>query len=137
MLKRKIDAGAADAITQFFFDNATFLRFRDACAKAGISATIMPGILPVENFEKMRRFAEGCGASVPDWMARAFANTQTEEEARLLSVSIATAQCTGLMAEGVAHLHLYTLNNPDLPYDVCQAIGVAPQADRVAMAGGA
>lgn len=137
MLKRKIDAGATDAITQFFFDNADFLRFRDACAKAGVTATIMPGVLPVENFDKMRRFAEGCGASVPDWMARAFANAQTADEARLLSVSIAVAQCDGLMAEGVEHLHLYTLNNPDLPYDVCQAIGVEPKADRVAVAGGA
>lgn len=137
MLRRKIDAGATDAITQFFFDNATFLRFRDACAKAGVTATVMPGILPVENFDKMRRFAEGCGASVPDWMARAFANAQTEDEARLLSVSIAAAQCDGLMAEGVEHLHIYTLNNPDLPYDVCQAIGVTPKPDRVAAAGGA
>jgi len=137
MLKRKIDAGATDAITQFFFDNADFLRFRDACARAGVTATIMPGILPVENFDKMRRFAEGCGASVPDWMARAYANAQTADAARLLSVSIAVAQCDGLMAEGVEHLHLYTLNNPDLPYDVCHAIGIEPKADRIAVAGGA
>jgi methylenetetrahydrofolate reductase (NADPH) len=134
-LKRKIDAGATDAITQFFFDNAVFLRFRDACAKAGVTAPIIPGVLPIENFDKMRRFAEGCGAGVPDWLARAFANAQDEDAARLLSVSIAAEQCAGLMAEGVDHLHLYTLNNPDLPFDVCRAIGIEPQPTRIAAAG--
>ena len=133
-LKRKIDAGATDAITQFFFDNAVFLRFRDACAKAGITAPISPGVLPIENFDKMRRFAEGCGAGVPDWLARAFGNAADEDAARLLSVSIAAEQCADLLAEGVEHLHVYTLNNPDLPYDVCQAIGVEPQpAQRLAV----
>jgi methylenetetrahydrofolate reductase (NADPH) len=136
-LKRKLDAGATDAITQFFFDNATFLRFRDACARAGVRAPIIPGVLPIENFEKMRRFAEGCGAAVPAWMERAFANARDDDARRLLSVSIAAEQCADLVAEGVEHLHIYTLNNPDLPYDVCQAIGVEPKPTRIAMAGGA
>jgi methylenetetrahydrofolate reductase (NADPH) len=135
-LKRKIDAGAADAITQFFFDNAVFLRFRDACAKAGVTAPIIPGILPIENFEKMCKFAAGCATSVPDWMGRAYANAADAEAARLLSVSIAAEQCAELLAEGVPHLHIYTLNNPDLPYDVCQAIGVEPQPTRVSAVGG-
>lgn len=137
-LKRKIDAGADAAITQFFFDNEVFLRFRDACAAAGIAAPIMPGVLVIENFAKMRRFAEGCGARVPDWLGRAYATAGDDADAaRLLSISIAADQCAGLMEEGVDHLHVYTLNNPDLPYDVCSAIGVEPQPTRLAVAGGA
>ena len=122
-LKRKIDAGASNAITQFFFHNADFLRFRDACAKAGISAPIFPGILPVENFAKMLNFAGRCQASVPEWMHKAFERADTEEDAYLLSVSLAAEQCTGLIAEGVDHLHFYTLNNPDLSFDICRALG--------------
>jgi methylenetetrahydrofolate reductase (NADPH) len=135
-LKRKIDAGATEAITQFFFDAPAFLRFRDACAAAGIKAPIVPGILPIEDFAKMRRFAEGCGAKVPAWMEKAYANAETPEARELLSISIATDLCTRLAAEGVGHLHLYTLNNPDLPYQICRAIGIEPRPMRVAAAGG-
>jgi len=124
-LKRKIDAGAAMAITQFFFETEDFLRFRDACAAAGIAAPIVPGVLPVENFAKMTNFAARCQARVPDWMARAFGRAETAEEAHLLSVAIACDQCDALTAEGVEHLHLYTLNNPDLTFDVAQALGYA------------
>ena len=131
-LKRKIDAGAAGAITQFFFENETFYRFRDACAAAGISAPIVPGILPVENFGRMRNFAERCGAGVPDWMARAYGNARSEEEHDLLSVAIATEQCDDLIANDVEHLHLYTMNKPDLPYQVCRALGVEPVPMQIA-----
>ena len=134
-LKRKLDAGASSAITQFFFDNEVFLRFRDACAKAGIAAPVRPGILPVENFAKMVNFAARCRASVPEWMHKAFANAATEEEAYVLSVSIAAEQCDELVDEGAEHLHVYTLNNPDLSFDVCRALGyvaapLAAAADR-------
>ena len=134
-LKRKLDAGASGAITQFFFDNEVFLRFRDACAKAGIAAPVRPGILPVENFAKMVNFAARCRASVPEWMHKAFANAATEEEAYVLSVSIAAEQCDELVDEGAEHLHVYTLNNPDLSFDVCRALGyvaapLAAAADR-------
>jgi methylenetetrahydrofolate reductase (NADPH) len=122
-LKRKIDAGASNAITQFFFENGEFLRFRDACAKAGITAPIVPGILPVENFSRMTNFAARCHAKVPDWMHKAFKRADTPETTHLLSVAIATDQCDALRAEGVEHLHFYTLNNPDLTYDVCRALG--------------
>lgn len=135
-LKRKVDAGAGMAITQFFFDNQDFLRFRDACVAAGIRVPIVPGILPVENFRKMVNFAARCQARVPDWMHRAYDRADTTEDAYLLSVATATAQCDALIAEGVEHLHIYTLNNPDLPYDVCRAIGYAP-APLVAAEGGA
>jgi methylenetetrahydrofolate reductase (NADPH) len=136
VLKRKIDAGATDAISQFFFDNAIFLRFRDACAKAGVTAPIVPGVLPIENFAKMRRFAESCGAGVPSWMEGAYAEAGEGEAATELSVRIAADQCRELIAEGVRHIHLYTLNNPDLPWRVCREIGVEPRAVRLSAAGG-
>lgn len=122
-LRRKLDAGAASAITQFFFETEDFLRFRDACAAQGITAPIIPGILPVENFAKMLNFAARCQARVPDWMHRAFARAETEADATLLSVAIASEQCDDLIGEGVGHLHFYTLNNPDLTFDVCRVLG--------------
>ena len=127
-LKCKLDAGATDAITQFCFDTETFFRFRDAAAKAGITAPIVPGILPVENFAKMKNFAGRCAATVPAWMEAAFGNVQTDEESHLLSVSIAAEQCSEMMANGVEHLHFYTLNNPDLTFDICTALGIEPVA---------
>lgn len=136
-LKRKIDAGASTAITQFFFDNEVFLRFRDACQKAGISVPIQPGILPVENFAKMVNFAARCRASVPEWMHRAFGRADTEEAAHVLAVAVACEQCDGLIAEGVEHLHLYTLNNPDLTFDVCRTLGYAAAPLQAAVEGGA
>ena len=137
MLKAKFDAGATQAITQFFFENDTFLRFRDAAAKAGITAPIVPGILPVENFAKMRNFAGRCHAHVPDWMVKAFENAKTDEEAELLATAIAAEQCDDLRAEGVRHLHFYTLNNPDLTFNICRAIGVEPARFGVASGSGA
>ncbi len=125
-LKRKLDAGASRAITQFFFDNDHFLRFRDKAAKAGITAPIVPGVLPIENFEKMVKFAGRCATSVPTWMHDAFGNAKTEEDQELLALSTCAEQCDNLRAEGVEHLHFYTLNNPDLTYNVCRAIGVEP-----------
>lgn len=123
-LKRKIGAGATSAITQFFFDSTAFLRFRDACAGAGISAPIIPGILPIENFPRLTGFAERCGAHVPNWMHASFANADTIDAQDLLATAIATEICDDLMSEGVEHLHFYTLNKPDLTYDICRAIGV-------------
>ena len=136
-LKRKVDAGATEALTQFFFDNADFLRFRDACAAAGVTIPIHPGVLPIENFEKMRRFAEGCGARVPERLHEAFAAAHEPEAARRLAVALAVEQCAALIAEGAPHIHLYTLNNPDLPFEVCAGLGVAPAPARLAAAGAA
>jgi methylenetetrahydrofolate reductase (NADPH) len=133
-LKRKVDAGATLAITQFFFENEVFLRFRDACAAAGIGAPVVPGLLPVENFAKMCNFAARCQAQVPEWMHTAYGHAADEDAAYLLSVALATEQIDGLIREGVEHLHLYTLNNPDLTYDVCRAVGYA--AARLAAAEG-
>jgi len=122
-LKRKIDAGASSAITQFFFEADTFFRFRDACDKAGISAPIIPGILPIENWNGVKKFAARCGARVPTWMDEAFAKAGPER-AELLSVSIAAELCDTLVAGGVEDLHFYTLNKPSLTHDVAHAIGL-------------
>ena len=125
-LKRKIDAGASSAITQLFFDNEVFLRFRDRCVAAGIDAPIIPGIMPVENFDKMRRFAQRCRTAIPPQMERAYRNAENEDQHDMLSVAICASQCDRLIEEGVEHLHFYTMNKPDLPYQVCQALGVQP-----------
>lgn len=134
-LKRKVDAGATAAITQFFFDNAAFLRFRDRAARSGIGVPIHPGILPVENFERMAGFAARCRASVPDWMRRAFAHAVDDADRLVLATAIATDQCDRLRREGVSHLHFYTLNNPDLTYNICRALGVEAVPLSVAVGG--
>jgi len=128
-LKRKFEAGAEEAITQFFFEADTFLRFRDACAKAGIDQMVTPGILPVVNWTSAKKFATRCGAFIPDWVDQAFSAAQRDGENRhdLLSTAICTELCSDLMDEGVETLHFYTLNRADLTRDVCRALGVTPQ----------
>ncbi|WP_127115108.1 methylenetetrahydrofolate reductase [NAD(P)H] [Shimia sediminis] len=126
-LKRKIDAGASEAITQFFFEAETFLRFRDACAKAGIDAPIIPGILPIENWKGTRSFAKRCGTDVPAWLDDAFAKAERDGRQDLLATVLCTELCTELMEEGVNSLHFYTLNRPELTRDVCHALGVTPR----------
>jgi len=123
-LKRKFDAGAGQAITQFFFDSETFLRFRDACAAAGIAKQIVPGILPVENWNGVQKFAASCGASIPSTLRDAFDKAVAANQSDLLATAVATELCDELMAEGVDHFHFYTLNRPDLTRDICRAIGV-------------
>ncbi|WP_412555161.1 methylenetetrahydrofolate reductase [NAD(P)H] [Shimia sp. MIT1388] len=125
-LKRKIDAGANEAITQFFFEADTFLRFRDACAKAGIDAPILPGVLPIENWKGVRKFAERCGTSVPAWLIDAFEKAERDNREDLLATAVCTEMCSELLDEGVDSLHFYTLNRPELTRDVCHALGVTP-----------
>ena len=127
-LKRKIDAGATSAITQFFFEAETFLRFRDACAKAGISAPIIPGILPITSWDGARRFANRCGAHVPAWLDEAFAAATRDGREELLATALCTELCDTLLNEGVENLHFYTLNRPQLTREVCRALGIMPQA---------
>ncbi|MEM7614730.1 MAG: methylenetetrahydrofolate reductase [NAD(P)H] [Pseudomonadota bacterium] len=136
ILGRKIAAGADRAITQFFFEVEHFLRYRDRVAAAGITAPIIPGILPIENFARMARFAKACGTSVPAWMETAFANTQTEEETTLLATAIATELCDQLIEAGCEHLHFYTLNKPDLTYNIARALGCETSPVAVAAQGG-
>lgn len=127
-LKRKIDAGATSAITQFFFQPETFFRFRDACEKAGITAPIIPGILPVENWAGVRKFAAACGTSIPATTAQAFENATRDGTTDLLATAVATSLCDRLLQGGVDHLHFYTLNRPELTRDVCHALGLTPRA---------
>ncbi|EAR50084.1 5,10-methylenetetrahydrofolate reductase [Oceanicola granulosus HTCC2516] len=127
-LKRKIDAGAASAITQFFFDAETFFRFRDACAAAGIDAPIVPGILPIASWAGVRKFAASCGAAIPQVIVDAFENATRDGDTDLLATAVATELCDELLEGGVEHLHFYTLNRPELTRDVCHALGIAPRA---------
>jgi methylenetetrahydrofolate reductase (NADPH) len=126
-LKRKFQAGAHSAITQFFFEADTFFRFRDACAKAGITAPITPGILPIENWAGARKFALRCGTSVPAWLDEAFEKATRDGRQDLLATALCTELCSALIDGGVENLHFYTLNRPELTRDVCHALGVMPK----------
>ena len=126
-LKRKIDAGASRAITQFFFDTNVFFRFLDRAAAARITVPIIPGILPVTNFARVKEFAAQCGATVPDWMAELFDGLDDDPETRrLVAASVAAEQCRALYVGGIKQFHFYTLNRADLTYAICQILGVRP-----------
>ena len=128
-LKRKIDAGATRAITQYFFDNSVFERFMERVIRAGITVPIVPGILPVTNFAQVVKFSAACGASVPQWMAEQFAGLDAEPEIRrLVAASIAVDQVVGLRKLGVEQFHFYTLNRADLVYAICRRLGIGAGA---------
>lgn len=126
-LKRKIDAGASSAITQFFFDADTFFRFRDACVAEGISAPIIPGILPIQSWAGTKRFAARCGTRVPARLDEAFTMAARDGREDLLALTQCTTLCTRLIAGGVNDLHFYTLNRPHLTHQVVRALGLAPE----------
>ncbi len=124
-LRRKLDAGAVRAITQFFFDADVYLRFRDDCAARGIRATIVPGILPITRFPQLLRFAERCGASVPDWLVERFEGLDEDPDTRkMIAASVAIEQVARLRREGVDEFHFYTLNRAELTFAICHALGV-------------
>ena len=124
-LKRKLDAGATRFITQFFFDNDCFLSFLDRVRGAGIDAPIVPGILPVTNFQQVTRFSSMCGASVPDWFAHRFEGLDEDPKTRqLVAAHTAAEQCFGLLESGVKEFHFYTLNRADLVFAICHMLGV-------------
>ena len=124
-LKRKLDAGASRAITQFFFDTDIYLRFRDRCAAAGIDSSIVPGILPITRFQQLTRFAASCGATVPDWLGERFAGLDDDPDTtRMIAASVAIDQVQALQREGVDEFHFYTLNRSELTYAICHALGV-------------
>ncbi len=123
-LKRKIDAGASRAITQFFFDNDAFLRFRDRARALGIVAPIVPGVLPVTNFERAADFAEKCGARIPAGMADRFAGLENTDDRRQAAVEFAVEQCRVLMAQGVDGFHFYTLNRAEPTTTICRLLGL-------------
>ncbi len=126
-LKRKIDAGASSAITQFFFDADTFFRFRDVCEKEGITAPIIPGILPIQSWAGAKRFAARCGTKVPPRLDEAFATASRDGREDLLALAHCTALCDKLLEGGVEDLHFYTLNRPTLTREVVRALGLAPE----------
>jgi methylenetetrahydrofolate reductase (NADPH) len=124
-LKRKLDAGASSAITQFFFDAETYLRFRDRVSAAGITQPIIPGILPVTNFSRVVTFSKRCGASIPPWMHELFEGLDEDAETRrLVAASTACELCNALKAEGVSDFHIYTLNRAELAMAICRRLGV-------------
>lgn len=127
-LKRKLDAGASRAITQFFFDTDVFLRFRDLCATAGIDSSIVPGILPITRFPQLTKFAAQCGASVPEWLRERFDGLDDDAETRqLIAANVAIDQVRTLQAEGIHEFHFYTLNRSELTFAICHALGVRPK----------
>lgn len=129
-LKRKLDAGATRAITQFFHEADTFFRFRDAAAAAGITAEIVPGIMPVNNFAGVKRMSAMCGTKVPEWMERLFDGLDDLPAARqLVAGTIAAEMCRRLYAGGVRDFHFYTLNRAELAYAICHMLGLRGQGD--------
>jgi methylenetetrahydrofolate reductase (NADPH) len=127
-LKRKLDAGATRAITQYFFDTATYLRFLERCLAAGITAPIVPGIMPVSNFAQAAKFSAMCGATVPGWLGHMFEGTEDDPEIRRMVATVVAAEQVGLLqANGVDEFHFYTLNRPDLTYAIAHVLGVRPQ----------
>jgi methylenetetrahydrofolate reductase (NADPH) len=127
-LKRKVDAGANRCITQFFFECDDFLRFRDAATAAGIHVPIVPGIMPVSNFQGIVKMAGMCGSKVPTWLAAMFEGLDDDVETRrMIAASVAGDLCRRLQGEGVDQFHFYTLNRADLTFALCHMLGVRPQ----------
>ncbi|MBT8473638.1 MAG: methylenetetrahydrofolate reductase [NAD(P)H] [Marinicaulis sp.] len=127
MLKRKIDAGATRAITQFFYDNQAFLRYRDRLDAAGVKIPVAPGIMPVTNFNGLRRMADICGATIPGRLVKLFENLDDDPSTRkLIAATVAAQQCLELADEGVEDFHFYTLNRDELTYALCLMLGVRP-----------
>jgi methylenetetrahydrofolate reductase (NADPH) len=127
-LKRKIDAGATRAITQYFFDSEVYLRFLDRCQAAGITVPIVPGIMPVSNYAQMARFSAMCGATVPRWLTELFDGLDEDPETRrMIAAVVAAEQVRLLQANGVDEFHFYTLNRPDLTYAIAHLLGVRPR----------
>ena len=129
--KKKLDAGATRGISQFFFDADVFLRFRDRLTKAGIDAPVVPGIMPVTNFKGLMKMAGGCGATVPNWLAKLFDGLDDDPETRRLVAAATVAElCAHLAAEGVEDFHFYTLNRADLTLAICRIVGVRVEKER-------
>jgi methylenetetrahydrofolate reductase (NADPH) len=127
MLKAKVDAGATRAITQFFFENDLYLRYRDRVRARGIDIPIVPGILPVQNFKAAKNFASRAGASVPAWIAERFAGLDDDPATRkLIAAAVAAEQVIDLLDRGVTNFHFYTMNRADLVYAICHLLGLRP-----------
>jgi methylenetetrahydrofolate reductase (NADPH) len=133
MLAAKVDAGATRAITQFFFDNDRYFRYVDRVRARGIDVPVVPGILPVQNFNQVKQFAQRCGTSVPGWLARRFEGLDDDPATRkLIAATVAAEQVLDLVARGVRDFHFYTMNRADLVYAICHLLDLRPQAKRQA-----
>lgn len=134
-LKRKFDAGASRAITQFFYDTENFLRFRDRCVAYGIGGPIVPGILPIAKFRQMLNFANRAGAKVPVWLHERFAGLDDVDTGRQhqLGADVAIEQVVTLRREGINDFHFYTLNRAELSYAICSALGLRPTSDQTSV----
>jgi methylenetetrahydrofolate reductase (NADPH) len=129
VLKKKVDAGANRAVSQFFFEPEDFLRFRDRATARGINVPIVPGVLPVSNYAQVQKFAAMCGARLPAWLADLFSGLENDMETRrMVAVTVAGDLCRRLQAEGIRDFHFYTLNRADLTFAICHLLGVRPQA---------
>ena len=129
MLWAKIDAGATRAITQFFFDNEVFFRFLDRVRARGITIPIVPGLIPIHNFQQVAGFATRSGASVPEWLGHRFEGLEHDQETRhLVAAAVAAEQVMGLVDQGITEFHFYTLNRADLVYAICHLLGLRPAA---------
>ncbi len=132
-LKRKFDAGAHFAITQYFFDAEVFLRFRDRAVARGITQPIVPGIMPIANFQSVVRFSRRCGATVPNWLAQQFEGLESDPEMQALIAASATADlCAHLAQEGVGHFHFYTMNQAQQTLAACRRLGIRPNRRKAA-----
>ena len=129
MLKRKVDAGASRAMTQFFFESDFYFRYLDRVRAAGIDIPVVPGILPVQNFGAARNFAARCGATIPAWLAERFHGLERDQATRqLVAAAVAAEQVMELVDRGVTDFHFYTMNRADLVYAICHLLGLRPTA---------
>ena len=130
MLKRKVDAGATRAITQFFYDNDKFFAYRDKVAAAGIDVALVPGVMPITNFKGVRKMADICGTTIPGAIVKLFQNLDDDPSTRqLIAATVAAEQCLKLAEEGVKDFHFYTLNRDDMAYALCHMLGVRPKPE--------
>ena len=128
MLKRKVDNGATRAITQFFFDNDMFEKYVERVRRAGIYIPIIPGILPIHNFDKVQSFAKGCNTHIPEWLVDRFAGLENDAETqKLVSAAVGAEQVLDLIERGVTDFHFYTMNRPELVFAICHMIGIRPE----------
>ena len=132
-LKAKVDAGADRVITQFFFDNAHYLRFLEAARARGIWVPIIPGIVPIHNYKQVAGFAGRCGATLPSWMARRFEGLDEDPgTTHLVAAAVAAEQVMDLVDQGIRQFHFYTLNRADLVYAICHLLGLRPASLKAA-----
>jgi methylenetetrahydrofolate reductase (NADPH) len=126
-LRAKVDAGATRVITQFFFDNAHYLRFLEQARARGIWVPIVPGIVPIHNFRQVAGFAGRCGATMPSWLARRFDGLDNDPQTtHLVAAAVAAEQVMDLVDQGIRQFHFYTLNRADLVYAICHLLGLRP-----------